>query len=241
VFASEPVRLAPTGPCEPSEPSRIACGGCGRACELDQVIPLAGHPVCGSCKPRRLQCLREGLTNGGIRVGTGIQVEGSVLVVHTGAVSPARCVHCNQPSSWNIQRHYTWHPPLIFLSLLLTPLALIPIAFLFSRRAVFDLHLCDLHRRHRQLRLGIAWLWGLGGLALFVGVPFLASIGLLHLFAAACLQLSAFISALMAPLYGQRIQGVLLVQRIEPDGTLRLRGAHPDYLASLSQPVTPDE
>jgi hypothetical protein len=161
VFAIDPLRLTPP---HAAGSTGVACVGCGRIHGPDQLIPLAGHPVCIDCKPRRLQCLREGIPNAGIRVAVGIHTENNLLVIHRGAVAPARCVRCNQPSTWNAQRRYAWHPH---------------------------------------------WV-------------------------------SAVISMLMAPLYGQRIHGVLFVKRIEPDGTLHLRCAHPDYLTSLSQPVTPN-
>ncbi|GEM_PF-2618096 len=210
----------------------VACASCTRDHSSEDIIFLGGHAVCAGCKPRRLQCLREGAPTAGVRLARGVRPARQLLVVEQDAVVPSRCVHCNGPATWHAPRKYAWHPPWVILSLLLSPLAFIPFAAVFGRMARFDLHLCEEHRMRQHQRHALAWIWGLSGLLLMV-------CGILYVRdgvdprPGACLIFSGFASMLTAPLFAQRNHRSLLVRNIDAQGTLHLNGAHPDYLASL--------
>jgi hypothetical protein len=75
----------------------------------------------------------------------------SAVILVSGAVFPRRCVVCNQRATNPLPRTLHWHPawayPLLFACLLPYFLA----AAFLSKKASFEVYLCDAHLRRRTI------------------------------------------------------------------------------------------
>ena len=81
----------------------------------------------------------------------------ALLVIGRGAVFPDRCMKSNQPAEGRrVQQAVNWHPPLLYLLHLGTPLIYYPIAFLVTKEAKFTVGLGERWFRIRQRRFVIA-------------------------------------------------------------------------------------
>lgn len=97
----------------------------------------------------------------------------STLVLSRDAVLPLRCVKCNAFTTSRITRKYSWHPPAIYLILLVAMLIYFIVAMILRKRATVELGLCEEHktkRRYAILTTILLVLLGFGGFALAVMV-----------------------------------------------------------------------
>jgi hypothetical protein len=165
----------------------------------------------------------------------GLWREGNLLVMHKMAPLPPICVKSGQPATQWLKRKLTWHPPWIFVLILLHILIYAVVALIMQKKATIQIGLTDEWKGRRQTRMLIAWGTGLGGIALGVlgivlgnqgrgweGYFFLTLLGLLLMLGAA-------------------ICGLLACRLVSPyritDQYLWLKGVHPSLLDQL--PIWP--
>jgi hypothetical protein len=220
-------------PPTPAELLDASCVECGVSFPPEELVSLAGKPVCASCKPVFLERLRERAPLSGRAIHCGFHRWRDELVVEEGGVAPPRCIQCNAPATWRRPRTFHWHPGWVWIFLLGYFLTYIIVALLTRTDLQFDLCLCEVHARRRRRRLALAWslcaavllLPLLGTLVFLRSSPYLAFIWLGALAAAiAAAMIAAPAANLLSPI---RIRG----------GLGRFRGAGKAYLDSL-QPWT---
>jgi hypothetical protein len=69
---------------------------------------------------------------------------------------PPRCVLCNHPTSFRLDRDFSWHPFFYYIFLLLGVLPYFLIALLVRRKVHLAIPLCTNHEAARRRRMGIA-------------------------------------------------------------------------------------
>lgn len=134
--------------------AQVQCASCGMSYAPDQVVMVAGAPVCAVCKTLRLQRIRQG-ESGAVGV---ICRDKKNLLIPLGQDLPERCVKCN--TTERLTRHKRtlyWHNPAVFLALLFNALVYIIIALIVRKKAVVSVCLCATHVSKRRLRIGLAW------------------------------------------------------------------------------------
>jgi hypothetical protein len=142
------------------------CVQCQRSFAQSEMVTLNRSWVCAACKPVFLQRMKEGAT--APFTTTGIWRSRDRLVSSTtGAEFPDRCVRCNEPANgYRLKRTLSWHPPLVYLTVLINVLIYVVVALCIRKKAVLMIGLCERHRKQRATLMGIGWLLGLGGLAM---------------------------------------------------------------------------
>ena len=141
----------------------VVCAECGLGFPNSDTVQIEGVNVCAGCKPIFLQKLREGIAAGS---ASGIWRSGKQLVTSLDAVLPPRCVKCNaRTEGWPIKRKLYWHPPAVYLALLLNVIVYIIVAVVTRKRGVAVVSICQLHRSARRNVIIISWLLALGGFA----------------------------------------------------------------------------
>ena len=112
------------------------------------MIPFAGSWICAKCKPIFLQRVREGAPL--LPGGADAWQSGDAVVTLHGGTLPARCVKCNAATTGKpITRTFYWHPPWVFISLLIPPIYIV-LHLLLRRRATVSVPICEEHRQRRQ-------------------------------------------------------------------------------------------
>lgn len=133
---------------------QVQCASCGMSYPPDQVVVVAGAPVCAVCKTLRLQRIRQG-ESGGIGM---ICRDRKNLIVPLRQDLPERCVKCNATEGLTrYKRTLYWHNQLVFLALLFNVLVYLIIALIVRKKAVVGVCLCATHVSKRRLRIGLAW------------------------------------------------------------------------------------
>ena len=160
-------------PAAPSAPPAVApgpgvatvsCQVCGGVFPADQVVTIAGAPVCAACKPMRLQMLQEGSSV----VGAGLWRSGKALVAAKEARFPEKCVRCGGTADLRrVKKRLYWHHPAIFLTILAGALVYIIVALCVRKRADIEISVCAADRTRRALKIAAAWALWLGFLASF--------------------------------------------------------------------------
>jgi len=141
----------------------VLCVECGRGFPKSETVQIEGSCVCADCKPIFLQKLREGIAAG---AAVGIWRTGKQLVTSVDATLPPRCIKCNAPAEGkSIKRKLYWHPPLVYLALLLNVVIYIIAALIARKRGVAVISICQIHRSARRNVILISWLLVLGGFA----------------------------------------------------------------------------
>ena len=102
--------------------------------------------------------------------GTNAYQQGGLLLVPAfSARLPDRCVVCNAPApGYRLQKTFYWHPPAVYLALMLGALPYVIAAAITRKRAHLALGLCGEHRARRRNGLFLAW----GGFVLGLVVMF---------------------------------------------------------------------
>ncbi len=98
----------------------------------------------------------------------GIFQQGKWLIVHKQAVLPNRCVKSNEPTSDRLRRKLMWHPPLIYLLILLHVLIYVIVALIVRKTATFDVPLAKRYKTARIKWAVTAWSIFLVSLGLFI-------------------------------------------------------------------------
>ncbi len=150
------------------------CTQCGRNFSADALMHYGAAWICSECKPAFLQRLQEGLNPAGFQIWRS----GKKLVMNREAELPDRCVKCNAPANgFRLKRNLIWHPPLIFLTILISILVYAVIAIIVRKRATVFVGLCPQHRTARRRAQWIAAGMFLLSLAMTIGGSFAADAG----------------------------------------------------------------
>jgi hypothetical protein len=139
----------------------VVCTECRRGFPKSETVQFEGSYVCAGCKPIFMQKLREGVS-----AGAGIWRSGKQLVTCLDATLPPRCVKCNAPTDTRpVTRKLYWHPPAVYLALLLNIIIYAIIAMIARKRGLAVVSICQPHRSARRNVIIISWLLVLGGIA----------------------------------------------------------------------------
>jgi hypothetical protein len=203
-------------------PSLSTCSMCGKNVGSENLIDLLGRRVCADCKPMAVQALREGAA---LEVkDNGPWRDGKKVVTHDKSSFPQRCYKCNQATEEPPKkRKLSWHSPVFFILVLLSPVIYIIVAILVRKRATIDVHLCAQHARRRKVCIILGWSGVILGLLMcFVGLggdmDWLFWLGAL-----------VFVTSIIIGVWGAA--GVRAV-RIK-DGTVWLTGPGREFVAGL--------
>lgn len=105
----------------------------------------------------------------------GMSRQGSWLVVSRSTQTlPDWCVSCGEPGGRWLRQTYSWHPPILFLLVFLTPIVYALFAAPFLRKMTMKVALC---KRHATRRLTLLLT---GALLLLGSIPMGYALGLKH-------------------------------------------------------------
>jgi hypothetical protein len=160
-----------------------------------------------------------------------------IVVPVKGARLPLRCVKTNEPVTTADLRgkDLEWFPPVIWLSLALTPIAFIILYFLFRRTVTLDVPLSAAGHRHtRQHALLAVGLAALGTAVLFATLLAARSGGLVDLGGAVFVGSTLLGAGLLLAgiIHGAR-RGLILSAAELRDDEVWLAGAGPAFLKAL--------
>lgn len=142
------------------------CAECGLSFSKDNMVMYQNAYVCAACKPLFFQKVREGVAIG----QAGPWREGKLLVTKLNPVLPARCVKCNAATDTpQKRRNLYWHPPLVYLVLLINVIVYVIVAVIVRKRTVAMVSLCPEHRASRRNAILVAWLLIVVGFGAMIG------------------------------------------------------------------------
>jgi hypothetical protein len=211
----------------PSTPE-LTCPQCGVAVSVEATDVKPGTSVEGSC-PSCARVMQFALRDDDFD-GDGVLARGRDLIVQPGAESPPRCVKCNAPAEHIWTKTLYWHHPALYWLILAGLLIYAVIALVVRKSAFVSLFLCPAHLAKRRKNLLVGWLVlassiGFWVLAFRLGGRGNESRGL-------TLMLGGFVALCVGLVWIARAANVVLPRRIE-DGVVTLKGAGPEFLASL--------
>src|SRR5262245_45640327 len=96
----------------------------------------------------------------------GLWRQGNMLVMHKMATLPPICVKSGQAATQWLKRNLAWHPPWLFVLILVHILLYAVVALIIQKKATIQIGLTDEWMGRRRMRMLIAWGACLGGLAL---------------------------------------------------------------------------
>jgi hypothetical protein len=214
---------APLSQMRPAMASAESCTICGKAVGADNLIDLLGNRVCAVCKPMAVQSLKEGA---GIHSKTFTAWrDGKRVVAFDKTVLPARCFRCNHDSvGVPMKRKLSWHPALYFALIFVNLFIYVIVAILVRKRATLDIFLCEKHRSQRKMYIIGAWS------SVVVGTLVLVIGGVTNTGWMSVAGILVIVAAIVAS-----VVGVLDARavKIKKDGSVWLRGAGKEFLASL--------
>ena len=201
-----------------------ACVECGQVFSTDDLLHYENSWVCAKCKPIFFQRVKEGAAP---PASLMLWRSGRVLVMGQGASLPDRCVKCNAPAhGQRLVRKLYWHSPYLYLLILASILIYAVVAIIVRKRARVEVGICDSHRFQRRLAIALGWLFGLGGLVLFI-------VGLANDWNAGVLVL-CLVAFIMGLVGGAAKGPVVSAKRIDPQ-FVWIKGVCPSYLESLPE------
>jgi len=141
------------------------CVECGRTFPRDDMVTFENAHICAACKPLFFQKLHEGAPTR----GEALWRDRKLLVTALNPVLPARCVKCNAPTEAPQKKQDVyWHPPLIYLALLINILIYLIVALIARKRSTVMVSLCEQHRVMRRNAILIVWLFVLVGIGTII-------------------------------------------------------------------------
>jgi hypothetical protein len=99
----------------------------------------------------------------------GLWRQGNVLVMHKMAPLPDICLKSNQPATRRLKRTMYWHPPYLYILLLISWPIYIIVALIMQKNATLHVALTEEWFARRRTRMLIAWGIVLASVALLVG------------------------------------------------------------------------
>ncbi|MBD2460864.1 hypothetical protein H6G89_07385 [Oscillatoria sp. FACHB-1407] len=159
----------------------------------------------------------------------GLWRSGNLLVMRRGAEVPDRCIKTNQPANGKRLRAVLyWHPPLIYLLILLNLLIYALVAVIIRKKAIVYLGITEEILRQRSRLILRCWIIGIAGIVLFIAA-FSAPVESAS--ALGVLSLVLMFGGLLWGMFGARLVGV---ERIDEE-YIWIRGVSKDYLDLLPQ------
>src|SRR5262249_31752161 len=141
------------------------CAECRQTFPQSEMLFLNRSWICAGCKPLFIQRLKEGASP----LGGELWRYRRQLVLRPGTVVPDRCVKCNSPANGSrLRRRLYWHPPLVYLLILVNLLLYVIVALVIRKRAVIDIGICAVHRQRRIIIIALSWSSILVGVAMLV-------------------------------------------------------------------------
>ena len=163
----------------------------------------------------------------------GLWRQGNLLVLHKLAPLPDICLKSNLPANRRLKRKLSWHPPAVFLAILLHILVYIIIAMIMQKKATLMIPLTEEWYQRRKNRMKIAWgLIFIGMLMIGGGVGLAANENAWGLL----LLVGGILGSLIAAIYGLVACRLVSTSRIT-DEYVWLKGVHPEFLDRL--PIWP--
>lgn len=196
-------------------------------------------PMCGAANRRLAEECREcGEPLSKRRApGKGVWSDGNRLVMHKKSELPYRCIKTNEPADVLIRRKLYWHHPAIYVAVI-SPVIYIILALALQKKAVVEIPVCYRIRQRRRIALAIAWLCGLGGIAMLVLGFALAGGGPQNDYWP-LIGLLGFLAAIVAVVISLQVGNLVAATKID-EKYVCLKGAHPAYLAELTEWVEED-
>jgi len=199
------------------------CVECGQFFATDDLLHYENSWVCARCKPLFFQRVKEGAAP---PASLSLWRSERVLVMSQGGTLPDRCVKCNAPANGQrLLRKLYWHSPYIYLVILVNLLVYAVVAIIVRKRARVEIGLCENHRRHRRLAIGLAWLMVLLGIGGIVAGVANSSVGL-GLLGGLLLVVGPVLGAIKGP--------VVSAKRIDSN-FVWIKGVCPAYLDALPE------
>lgn len=161
----------------------------------------------------------------------GLWRDGDTLVLRIGTLLPPRCVKSNEPETSTWRRKLAWHPPWVFVLILVHLLIYIIVALIFTKRATFDFPLSQTWRARRRNALLVGW-----GIALLGVATFIAGCVLAGERSTETAGIIVMLGSIALPLIGLAwgvLRGRLLSPQKIDDNFAWIKGVSPDYLATL--------
>jgi hypothetical protein len=164
----------------------------------------------------------------------GVFRKGNLLVMNKLATLPDRCVKSNEPAVKRIRRSLSWHPPLIYVTILISILIYVIIALIVRKQATIYIGLSEKWVRKRRKAILIGWLTPMFGFALFV----VSLIAMGNQRGSSDWYAVGMIGGIVIGL-GGIIYGIVGSQMVTPtkidDHFVWLKGVSPAYLAELPE------
>ena len=156
--------------------------------------------------------------------------DGKLLVMHKTAELPDRCIKSNQPANgYRLTRKLYWHPPAVYLALLVCLLLYVILALVLRKDAEIRIGLSEEWVRKRRLAITVGWILAVGSIAMIFcsGIAenvFGDAVGFIIL-----LSIILFFVGAIYGIVGSR----MIVPTCITDDMVWLKGVHPDFLAEL--------
>jgi len=85
----------------------------------------------------------------------GAWAHGNLLIASRNAALPPYCVKCGRPADAKpLRRRFSWHPPWVYIFLLIALLVYAVLAAVLSKRTTLELPLCPAHfEKYKTLRI----------------------------------------------------------------------------------------
>lgn len=154
--------------------------------------------------------------------------EGPLLVTARQASVAGRCFRCGAPSTTVKTAKLSWHDPVWYVLVALSPLVYAIVALAISKRARIDIGLCEQHHKNRKLGTAIGLGGLLGGIASF---PLAIALDMPALLGLGFVGLAAGIIALAARKWPAPTR--------MDDHRVWIRNADPRFLANLPYALGP--
>ena len=159
--------------------------------------------------------------------GRGVWQDGKTLVMAKPARLPSRCVKCNAPATYRLNRPLSWHSPLLYLMVIFPGLIFYVIVALIVRKtAKVAVPLCDEHRARRSRGILTAWIVALAGIGFCFAPAFGNDERLVFV------VLAGIVMILFGLIFGMLRSQVVTPQKIDKTHVW-LNKVCPEYLAEL--------
>jgi hypothetical protein len=162
----------------------------------------------------------------------GVFREGKRVVLSRTASLPPRCVKSNEPAEHWLTRNLSWHPPWVFVTILLSPLIYIVAALMTRKTASVRVPLTLARFRRRRRIILLAWLMFLGGIAAMISGGVMSDDRASSL--PPILLIGGLVAILVSPFLGLAVTNPVAPTKMD-DKYIWLRGVHPAIVGELPE------